>query len=171
MAKKKSLLSIIITLIFILFFWWLILIVKIIKNKNSNNKQKENQYNKKSIMSDCEKYFYDVLTQNFSQKYLVLPQVNLATIINKTKDFPTQYQNELNRNIDFGIFDKITLTPLLLIEINDKTHSQKNRIYRDKKVREICDMAQINLITFYTNFKNEQAYIVNRVNSELKKQA
>ncbi len=50
-----------------------------------------------------------------------MPQVNLASIIKKEKDFPTQYQNELYRNIDFGIFDKDTMEVKLLIEINDKT--------------------------------------------------
>lgn len=37
-----------------------------------------------------------------SDKYIIIPQVNLATIINKkNKVFCT----ELFRNIDFGIFD------------------------------------------------------------------
>ena len=168
--KKSTLLSII---IFIL-FWWLFLLIWIIKkvsnNKNSNNNQNQvkPQYEQKQLMSQCEKYFYDILTQNFSQDYIIMPQVNLASIINKNKNFPKQYQTELYRNIDFGLFDKNSMKPLLLIEINDKTHEQADRIRRDIKVKEICQIAQIKLITFYTKYDNKADYIVNRIQKELK---
>lgn len=131
--------------------------------------QKINEYNKKSIMTENEKYFYNIFNKHFSKDYLILPQVNLATIINKNKEFEKQYQNELNRNIDFGIFDKENLTPLLLIEINDNSHNRKDRIKRDYKVKEICKNANLNLITFYTKYSNKENYIVNRINEELKK--
>lgn len=74
---------------------------------------------KKSQISECEKYFYDILKKNFSKDYDIRPQVPLSSIIEKEKSFSREYQNELNRVIDFGIFNKETQEPLLLIEIND----------------------------------------------------
>jgi len=127
-----------------------------------------NKYESKSLLTKNEMYFYNVISENFKE-YLIQPQVNLATIIEKHKDYPTQYQNELFRNIDFGIFDKKTTQCLLLIEINDNTHTQKNRIVRDIKVKEICEDAGLKLITFYTKFENRPEYIVKRIKNELKR--
>lgn len=126
------------------------------------------KYKSKKLMTDCETYFYKIISEEFSDKYLISPQVNLSSIVDKVKDFPKQYQNELNRIIDFGIFDKQTLQPLLLIEINDKTHEQPDRIKRDKKVKEIVKNAGIKLITFYTKYDNKRDYVVDRIKKELK---
>ena len=146
------------------------LIIKKFKPKNnSKNKNQSSQvkYQSKQLMSKYEKYFYEILSKNFAQEYIIMPQVNLASIIEKIKDFPKQYQNELYRNIDFGIFDKNSMKPLLLIEINDKTHNQPDRIKRDLKVKEICNQANIKLITFYTKYENKPNYIVSRIKKEL----
>ena len=142
-------------------------LVKHFKNKNKSKNEPEKKYQSKQLMTQCEKYFYDILVENFSKDYLIMPQVNLATIINKNKDFPNQYQNELYRNIDFGIFDKVNMQPLLLIEINDKTHEQPDRIKRDLKVKEICNEANIKLITFYTKYDNKKQYVIDRIKKEL----
>lgn len=146
------------------------LIIKKFNSKNnSKNKNQSSQvkYQSKQLMSEYEKYFYEILSKNFAQHYIIMPQVNLASIIEKIKDFPKQYQNELYRNIDFGVFDKNSMKPLLLIEINDKTHNQPDRIKRDLKVKEICNQANIKLITFYTKYDNKPNYIISRVKKEL----
>lgn len=167
--------EILITLLIIMILILIILIVKKLNKKVKKTKIKQTQtntqtnYQKQKIMSDYEKYFYNVLTQNFSNDYLIIPQVNLASIIKKIKDFPKQYQNELYRNIDFGIFDKEKMIPILLIEINDKTHKTLERIERDKKVKEICKIAEIKLITFYSKYDNKKEYIITRIKNELKK--
>lgn len=172
MSKKKkySLLS----LIIFVCFWWVFLIIHIIRKnsttptkKKTNNYPSNNQYQKKELLTEYEKYFYNIINNNFSNDYIVMPQVNLASVINKVKEYPKQYQNELYRNIDFGIFDKQTMQPLLLIEINDKTHEQKDRIKRDIKVKEICNKANIKLIAFYSKYENKPQYIIDRIKKEL----
>ena len=62
------------------------------------------------------------------------------------------------RNVDFAIFDKDYKNILLLIELNDKTHSSKRRISRDLKVEKIVNQAGIKLIKFYSNYPNEKNY-------------
>lgn len=56
---------------------------------------------------------------------------------------------------------------MLLIELNDQTHNQTNRKYRDIKVREICKNANIPIMTFYTNYPNEENYVINRILKEI----
>ena len=56
----------------------------------------------------------------------------------------TKYRTELFRNIDFGIFNK-DFELLLLIELNDKSHIQRNRKIRDRKVKNILKECNIPL--------------------------
>lgn len=179
--KEKQQLRNIFKAIFFIAFWWVPLIIKILsllinKSKKSTyqkkysptkNEEQEHKYESKGLLTDHEKYFFDAISNEFGMKYYIMPQVNLASVVNKIKDFPTQYQNELYRNIDIGIFDKSNMTPLLLIEINDKTHNQQKRIARDKKVHEICKLANLQLITFYSNYPNKREYIIKRINEAL----
>ena len=138
------------------------------ESKNNLN-ETQPKYEKKQLMTKCELYFFFILSENFAKDYLIIPQVNLASIITKNKKFESEYQNELNRNIDFGIFDKSTYLPLLLIEINDSSHNQPRRIERDKRVKDICSQSDIKLITFHTQFENEKNYVINRIKRELKR--
>ena len=57
------------------------------ENKEDNNI--EEQYNqpsykaRNSIMTDCEKAFFEVFNEVLGEDYIVQPQINLASIINK----------------------------------------------------------------------------------------
>lgn len=122
------------------------------------------EYTKKSLMTNYEKIFYEKLS-GLSEEYFIIPQVNLAAIVEKKSNIP--YHTELFRNIDFGIFDKYTNEVLLLIEINDKTHNYNSRKKRDNSVRTICEEAGIKIITFYTSYPNETEYVINRIKKEI----
>ena len=111
---------------------------------------------KASLMTECEKRFFDAIKKLASPKYIVQPQINLASIINKESH--SKYQNELFRNIDFGILDQ-NYKLLVLIEINDSTHTERNRRERDQKVQAICNEAGIPLITFWTKYGVNEPYI------------
>lgn len=150
------------------------IIIKLIKNINiiylseKSPTLSDKLYSQKNFMTNIEKYFYDIfvtLEQELNIK--IHPQINLATIINKNSQ--NKYRTELFRNIDFAIFDKDYNKILLLIEINDNTHNQKNRIIRDKKVEQILQIANIKLIKFYTKYPNKPEYVINRIKEELKK--
>lgn len=127
------------------------------KNKDKITKNKDYNYiTKNSLMTPIEIQFFQCFQNILKNYFYIFPQINLATIINKIST--SKYQNELYRNIDFGIFDK-NFKPLLLIEINDLTHKQKDRIERDKKVSEICSMAGLPLIQFWTSYGINPEYI------------
>ena len=132
--------------------------------ENSGEKSWDNGYYKKKLMTEYEERFYQILKQ-LKDEYEIVPQLNLASVVNK-KGY-SKYRNELFRNIDFAIFSKDYRDLLLLIEINDKTHQKYARIKRDEKVREICKKAGLKLITFYTNYPNQQDYVLNRVRKEI----
>lgn len=129
--------------------------------KNSKNHLENNYYSAKNhLMTDCEKKFFVTINNILQGKYILQPQINLASVIEK-ESFE-KYRNELFRNIDFGVFDK-SYKLLLLIEINDQTHQEKKRQERDRKVKTICQKAGIPLIVFWTKFGCNQEYIHKRL--------
>ena len=138
-------------------------------NESSNTISKNNTaYVRKNFLTNNELSFLNKLKELEIENGLkIVPQVNLATVIKKISDIP--YQNELFRNIDYGIFSNNYERLLLLIELNDSSHQNQNRQYRDKKVHEICEMAGIKLITFYTKYSNEKEYVKNRIRNEILK--
>ena len=138
------------------------------KKNEEPEAQKDGNYNKKqSLVTNKEMEFYKNLEDMFGSNYKVQTQINLASVVDKT--LHSKYRSELFRNIDFGIFDKESLKPLVLIELNDKTHKNKDRYERDLKVRDILKQSGIPLLTFYTNMPNEYDYVYERINKELKK--
>ena len=125
-----------------------------------------NYLKKESLVSEWELIFYKKLEKMFGNDFKIQAQVNMASIIDKR--LHTMYRNELFRNIDFGIFDKDTLKPLLMIELNDKTHKQRDRHMRDLKVRDILQSCNLPLVTFYSNMPNEDDYVYEKINIILK---
>lgn len=123
-------------------------------------------YESKRLMTDAEYQFYLKL-KPLEEMYRVVPQVNLAAIIKKNSS--SRYQNELFRNIDFAIFTKDYSEVLLLIELNDPTHLQKKRRYRDYRVKSICDSASIELMTFHIDMPNKQDYVLKRISTAINK--
>lgn len=110
---------------------------------------------KERLMSKTEYDYYKIFDAYFGDKYVILPQVNLAAVIDKVGE---GYRTELFRNADFGVFD-YNYRPLLLIEINDNTHFRKDRVLRDEKVKEICKKAKLPLVTFWTKDGVDEQYI------------
>lgn len=104
-------------------------------------------YRKKDrLLSATEIEYYKVLEDLYGDRYIILPQINLASVIEKEDP---GYRTELFRNVDFGVFDG-GFRPILLIEINDGTHLRPDRQERDKRVGLIARRAGLPLVTFWT---------------------
>ena len=136
------------------------------KNDNLDDYNDSVKYVPKKFLSNNE---YNFLTKFIDLEHElhvnIVPQVNLASIINKVSD--SKFNTELFRNIDFGIFTADYSKVLLLIELNDDSHNEYRRKQRDIKVKKICDKAGIKLISFYTKYSNEKDYVQNRIKEEI----
>jgi len=150
----------------VIFTFLFIFIIDKITNKKRIKKKlsiKKNKYTKQNLLSKYETYFFETIKNEFQKEFDIFPQINLASIIDKKG----KYRNELFRNIDIGIFEKVSKLPILLIEINDKSHNLPKRIERDEKVKAICKKANIKLIFFYSKYENKKEYIIERIKKEL----
>lgn len=101
---------------------------------------------KRSMLSAPEFDFLQLLRGAVdTRRCEILPQISLNAVIDKHN---AAYRNELFRLADFCIADAATFEPLVLIELNDKSHEREDRRLRDEKVRAICSAAKMPIISF-----------------------
>jgi very-short-patch-repair endonuclease len=106
------------------------------------------QLNKKFI-SYAEVEFFRVLQQIVGGNGLILAQVSLKQLLyfpgnNQTNPGRRTWQNKVaQRCVDFVIVDPKSLRPILVIELNDRSHEQEDRILRDAEVKAILQAAGV----------------------------
>ena len=106
------------------------------------------KYERKGTMLTRPEYNFLLLLRGIKpEKYEVIPQVALNSVIEKKTN--TSYSSELFRLCDYCFVDKETYEPLLLVELNDRSHLRADRQERDAKVAAICSAAKIPLVTFW----------------------
>lgn len=130
-------------LIFSILFIATVLIVKLIVAQKG---KKPKYFAKSAMLTPTEIQYFQVLYSIIGDEYLIYPQINLASVIDKKGG--GNFRTELFRNVDFGVFD-YDYKPILLIEINDNSHFRSDRIERDEKVSQICKSAKLPLVTFW----------------------
>lgn len=144
---------------------FLLIIARILYKKS----KEANYFVKDRLLTKTELEYYEVIRSLISSQFVILPQVNLASVIDKSGG--SNFRNELFRNIDFGVFDG-ELRPVFLIEINDNTHFRKDRRERDKRVNKICKKAGIPLVTFWVkdgiDFKDMERALKGALNKGLR---
>ncbi|NMC51966.1 DUF2726 domain-containing protein [Candidatus Kuenenbacteria bacterium] len=98
------------------------------------------------LLNIPERQFFEGLQQIIPAEYIVFPQIVLSNIIQVTsskKEFWT-YQNKINRKtIDFVIFEKQYIKPIIAIEYDGKTHNRSDRQERDDFVNMALESAGI----------------------------
>ena len=106
------------------------------------------RYERRGVMLSRPEYnFLLTLRRINPEKYEVVPQVALFSVIEKKTN--TSYRNELFRVCDYCFVDRDTFEPLLLVELNDRSHLRADRQQRDEKVAAICEAAHMPLVTFW----------------------
>lgn len=110
------------------------------------------QYRSKdSIMTGPERDFFKVLIEIVDNKYYVFPQVHLDAFLNYKipgQNWFGAFRHIDEKSVDFLICDKINEKPLLVIELDDRSHEQPNRIERDREVERIFLGANLSIQRF-----------------------
>ena len=128
-------------------------IEKVLEKLEDTNKffDPNKNYSTRELCTKKEKILFDLITFKLNNRYIILPQVNLQTIIQTNS---IKRNDELYRNIDFCIFEKSTLKPVLAIELNGDDHSKYYKKKRDESVKKILLCAGLPLLTL----KNDDLY-------------
>ncbi len=98
------------------------------------------------LLNIPERKFFESLQHIIPAEYVVFPQIVLSNIVkvsSSRKEFWT-YQNKINRKtIDFVIFEKQYLKPIVAIEYDGKTHNRSDRQERDAFVNRVLESVGI----------------------------
>lgn len=95
---------------------------------------------RKSLCTYSERVFYEALRESVGNEYLIMVKVRMGDILwleNKTVNEKLYTTQIWGKHVDFLLCDKLTLAPLLVVELDDSGH---NRFYR-REVDEFKDKA------------------------------
>lgn len=120
---------------------------------------------KDAILTAPERALLGVLRGLYGGRYEILPQVALVSLVDKLNY--TSYRNELFRIVDFVIADG-GFCPLVVIELNDKSHLRADRAERDRKVADILQKAELPLVTLTPDEASDVAYVRRSIGRYLK---
>ncbi len=125
-----------------------VLVILVLKKKPQRFYKPKGQY----LLSVGEKKFYDALLAALdSTRYLIFAKVRIADIIEthlSTGD-PNfwKFQSKINqKHIDFLLVSRTDTTPLLAIELDGGSHTDKQRLKRDAFVDSIFHNAGIPIL-------------------------
>lgn len=143
-------------LLFFLFIFFLVSISK--KQPVQSNKVLQADsfpYVKNTLMTDSEISFFRTLVNILENKYLVFPQVRLASLISVKKGI-NNWQKFFNKifakSVDFVIYDIYNKVPKLVIELDDSSHRDNKRNERDVFIDNALRKAGIEII--HVNLQN-----------------
>lgn len=103
-----------------------------------------------SIMRKDERILYNILLSLYGNSYFIFPQIHLSELLdikNDVKEHDNLFREIDHYSVDYAIFDKINIAPLLAIELNGGSHFIPTRKNRDKKVSNILLTAGIRFLT------------------------
>lgn len=131
-------------------------------NNELNYNNKETSYLKQNILTDHELDFYRVL-QPVAENYRlnVLSKVRVADLIRVDSNLPnsewwSNFGKIKSKHIDFALARKSDLSVILVIELDDNSHSRYDRIKRDEFIDLIFKDVGIPLIHVYNAFGIEE---------------
>lgn len=125
---------------------------------------------KSSLMRADERKFFDILMKIYGNTYYIYPQVRLAAILdvqNDVKDHDNLYRQIDHLSLDFVLFDKAMMSPLVAIELNGKSHLQFNRRNRDQKVESVLTKAGIRFLAVPVSEIYDEANLKQQIDSLL----
>lgn len=151
-------------------------IIKNNKNEWVKNVRKGNEYKfydenktytlKSHNLNEHEMRYFNLTRNNLKSKYMIIPQVNLQTIIETDSN---KRNDELFRNVDFVLFKTKEYQPILVIELNGQQHYTNDYwIERDKSVKTILNKVKLPLLTIdIKDFKKMYDESVIKINKKV----
>jgi very-short-patch-repair endonuclease len=104
-------------------------------------------YARAPLFSEAEKQFFGVLLEAVGDRFLVLAKVRLADLVRVRGLSGQEYLAASNRiqrkHVDFVLCDRRSLEAACVVELDDRSHEQKERRERDAFVDGALDAAGI----------------------------
>jgi len=118
------------------------------------NATPEYTYTKRqAFLSPAERSFYGVLQQSSPPGHEIMSKVRIADVLQPKKGSTRKHWqiafNKISaKHFDFVMCSSDTMNVIAAIELNDNSHSKKDRIARDIFITQACASAGLPLIRF-----------------------
>ena len=104
-----------------------------------------------ALFTPAERSFLGMLDLLLNDQYRIMGKVRIADVITvASHQSRAQWQSAFNRinakHFDFVLCDTYDLSPIAVIELDDKSHDAKTRQLRDDFLTGVCDAAALPLI-------------------------
>lgn len=126
--------------------------IKQTEDSNDNNNQiKKSQYKyyaKSYVMTSRENECFKTLNEIFSSKWFVVPQVHLSALLDyrvKGQNWNAAFRHINGKSVDFVLIGKESYKVICAIELDDSTHSKRDRMERDAEIERMFKGARIPL--------------------------
>jgi hypothetical protein len=104
---------------------------------------------KDSIFSPAERSFYEVLLQAVGTDYTVFAKVRIIDLVyiqKGTEGRQIWLNKTQSKHVDFVLCEPKFLKPVIVVELDDASHSQPDREDRDNFVDAVMNVAKIRII-------------------------
>lgn len=123
-----------------------------------------------SVLTKAELNFYRVLKEVVGEKYAVLVKVRLADLFSTRggEGYYSAFNKISAKHIDFLLADPQSFSPVLAIELDDRSHQNQNRKNRDEFVDQIFEKTGLKLLRVKAANKYDPVDIRDRIADGLK---
>lgn len=104
---------------------------------------------RRSLMTASERQCYAALVAAVGETNYVFAQVRLSSLVDHTirgQDWRAALAHINQKSVDFVLCDKTNVTPVLAIELDDRSHFLPHRMERDRTVERVLNDAGIPLL-------------------------
>jgi hypothetical protein len=119
-----------------------------------------------SLMTFQERKFYRLVLKELSSEYAIFSKVRLGDVVWLANE-PTDkkyHSNQIQcKHIDFILCDKMTLEPVLALELDDSSHAHYDRQASDEVKNRVCEQAGLPLM----RVKVQYTYPVQAIEEEI----
>jgi hypothetical protein len=103
----------------------------------------------RSLLTPAERSFYEVLRSVTSDDILIFAKVRMEDLLylpRGTSDWQSHLNRVRSKHVDFVLCDRQKVSPLLVIELNDRSHESQRRQERDAFLQKAFDAADIPIL-------------------------
>jgi hypothetical protein len=121
------------------------------------------------LMTKAELSFYRELESRVKNDYYIVPQVLLSRLVEVEKQevLWKTYNNKINKkSVDFVLFSKPYFNPVLVIELDDRSHNRYDRKTRDDFVDEVLKSVNIPIVHVKNSYKYDIENFLSIIKSE-----
>ena len=136
-------------LIFIVILLLCFLLFKAWVDRKYFRSQTYNYFKKNQIMTDSEMKCFKSLHKATGEKYWIFPQVHFSAFLDNHivgQSWRGSFSHVNGKSVDFMLCTKEELSPILAIELDDKSHEREDRQRRDYEEERIFKIAKMPLL-------------------------